>query len=180
MLNHSMINQFIPAKVLSYNKQNRTCQVAIQGLTDGLDDGLTASIAYPVGDDDKDTDRLISTPADAWVFFESGDIAYPVVAFFRSHSVGAVVDSRRIRQQNIELLANKMIKLNASQSIGIETPTLNIKANINIDGNLSITGNTNQNGAIVASSVTASGVGLATHTHAVLSKDFGITGTGIG
>lgn len=160
-----MTPQFYPAKILSYNKHHRTCQVAIPGFTDGLDNGLTASIAYPVGDDDKDTDRLITTPADCWVFFEGGDIVHPVpvVAFFRSHKAGVATDTRRIRQQNIELLAGKNITLACD--------TLDITAkNINITGDLNIKGNTTQQGVIKATDVMAGVVSLFRHIHGVLTN----------
>lgn len=160
--------QFYPAKLLSYDNKNRTCQVAIVGLTDGLDDGLTASIAYPVGDDDKDTDRLLMAGSDVWVFFEAGDVAYPVVAFFRSHKADVALNTRRIRQKNIELLAN--------QQITLACDTLDIHAkNINITGSLNIKGDTNQQGIIKATDVFAGVVSLLKHIHTVLSKDFGST-----
>lgn len=165
-----MQSHFYPAKVLSYNKQNRTCQIHIQGLTDGLENGLTATIAYPVGDDDKDTDRYIDTPADCWVFFEGGDIAYPVVAFFRSHKAGVITDIRRIRQQNIELLGEKKLTMNA-QNIDLTANRLTINAqNIQITGNLDITGNTTQKGVIRASDVWAGVTSLLTHIHGVLAN----------
>ena len=47
---------FIPAKILSYDAATRTAQVQIDGLTDGAENDLTATFAYPVGHDDRDTE----------------------------------------------------------------------------------------------------------------------------
>ena len=47
---------FIPAKILSYDAATRTAKVQIEGLTDGAEDGLTATFAYPTGYDDRDTE----------------------------------------------------------------------------------------------------------------------------
>ena len=48
------LNGFFPAKILRYDAAKRTAQVHVHGLTDGASEGLTAKIAYPVGDDDRD------------------------------------------------------------------------------------------------------------------------------
>ena len=42
------MQNFIPAKILSYDAATRTAKVQI--------DGLTATFAYPVGHDDRDTE----------------------------------------------------------------------------------------------------------------------------
>ena len=97
---------FYRAKILSYNAQNRTANVHIIGLTDGAEDGLVATFAYPVGDDDRDTELKIVTGNDCYVFFESNDPARPVIAFYASHGTGALTDIRRIQQKNIELKGN--------------------------------------------------------------------------
>ncbi|STY95204.1 hypothetical protein [Moraxella atlantae] len=111
-----MTPYFYPAKLLSYDKHKRTAKISIAGLTDGASDGLTALLAYPIGDDDKDTERELLAGADCWVFFENGDMACPIIAFYRSHSEGAMVDVRRIRQANIELLARQNILINPSST----------------------------------------------------------------
>ena len=50
-----MLN-FIPAKILSYDAATRTAKVHTVGPTAGAEDGLTATFAYPVGHDDRDTE----------------------------------------------------------------------------------------------------------------------------
>lgn len=47
---------FIPAKILSYDADQRVLCNGVGGLTDGAEDGLTATFAYPVGHDDRDTE----------------------------------------------------------------------------------------------------------------------------
>ena len=136
-----------PAKLLSYDAINRTAQVSIAGLTDGASDGITAMIAYPIGDDDKDTERELLAGADVWVFFEQGDTTMPVIAFYRRHGQGlATVDVRRIRQKNIEVLARTNITLDAESLVEIKAQTITLTGAIVIDGNIKHTGNNVQSG----------------------------------
>lgn len=164
---------FHPAKLVSYDKANRTANVAIAGLTDGVPEGITAMLAYPIGDDDLDTERELLPGADVWVFFEQGDTSMPVIAFYRRHGGGqAVVDVRRIRQQNIELLARARITLTAkdliqmqAQSVTIDASTvtitadnMNVKAKINHTGSQSTTGTMSVKGNVsTTSNITANG-----------------------
>ena len=140
-----------PAKLISYDKANRTAKVTIAGLTDGVEEGITAMLAYPIGDDDLDTERELLPEADVWVFFEQGDTTMPVIAFYRRHGQGqAVIDTRRIRQENIELLARAKITLDAKDIINLKAETINIDAStINLNAsNFNITAQTNAKGDI--------------------------------
>ncbi len=119
---------FWKGNIVSYNGKARTARVTIPTLTDGIDDGITATFAYPVGHDDKDTEIQILAGADCYVFFEQLDPASPVIFAYSSHGTGAVVDVRRIRQENIELLAKVNITLDA------ETITVNASDVVNIVG----------------------------------------------
>lgn len=130
-----------PATILSYDPQARTAQVDIPSVTDGLEDGITATFAYPVGHDDKDTELLIVPGCECYVFFQQGKPENPVIAFYRSHGTGAVVDYRRIRQKNIELLATAKINLQATDSIELAAKSVTINAD-----QLTINGNTQNNG----------------------------------
>ncbi|MEY2863590.1 MAG: hypothetical protein RLY58_1297 [Pseudomonadota bacterium] len=121
---------FYPAKILSYNAAARTAQISIAGITDGAEDGLKATFAYPVGDDDKDTEREILPGADVYVFFEQSDTGCPVIAFYRSHGEGALKDVRRIRQKQIELIAEN--------SALIEAITTKVVGAMRVTGNLSV------------------------------------------
>jgi hypothetical protein len=124
-----MLN-LIPAKILSYDAATRTAQVQIDGLTDGAEDGLTATFAYPVGHDDRDTEIQVLVGAEVYVFFAGGQMDSPVIAFYRSHGAGAVVDTRRIRQKNIKILA--------SNSISIEAIATKVRGVMSVTSNLSV------------------------------------------
>jgi len=124
-----MLN-LIPAKILSYDAATRTAQVQIDGLTDGAEDGLTATFAYPVGHDDRDTEIQVLVGAEVYVFFAGGQLDSPVIAFYRSHGEGAVVDTRRIRQKNIKILA--------SNSISIEAIATKVRGVMSVTSNLSV------------------------------------------
>lgn len=120
-MNKSFFGDY-PATILSYNKKNRTARVSIPTVTDGLDEGITATFAYPVGHDDKDTEIEILPGAECYVFFLQGIPSSPVIWSYRSHGSGAVVDHRRIRQENIELLARVNIKAKA-KTIEVDADT---------------------------------------------------------
>lgn len=107
---------FWPARVLSYNANARTLQLHIPRLTDGAPDGITAQIAYPMGDDDRDTELRIEPGLDVWVFFEGGDPSRPVAFASRGHGTGAEKGTRRIRQEKIELLADESVLLRCGES----------------------------------------------------------------
>ncbi|MGA8882808.1 MAG: hypothetical protein WB445_04205 [Acinetobacter sp.] len=128
-----MLAGFKRAKILSYSAKSRTAKVHIHGMTDGASDGLTATFAYPVGDSDKDTEREILAGEDVYVFFENGEESRPVIAFFSSHGENAVVDTRRIRQENIELLARSNIKVQAKVIEVDGSETVNIHGAVQIN-----------------------------------------------
>ena len=115
-----------PATILSYDKHSRTARVSIPTVTDGLEEGIIATFAYPVGHDDKDTEIEILTGAECYVFFLQGVPSSPVIWAYRSHGSGAVVDTRRIRQENIELLARVNVKIEAKTIHVHATDTVNI------------------------------------------------------
>ena len=156
-----------PAKLISYDKVNRTAKVSIAGLTDGVSEGITAMIAYPIGDDDLDTERELLPDADVWVFFEQGDTTMPVIVFYRRHGQGqAVIDVRRIRQENIEVLARSRITLDAKDIINIKAAQITINGQVTVTGDITQTGNYAMTGGLNATDdVTASGVSLNSHTH---------------
>ncbi len=136
-----------PAKLISYDKINRTAKVSIAGLTDGVSEGITAMLAYPIGDDDLDTERELLAGADVWVFFEQGDTSMPVIVFYRRHGQGqAAVDVRRIRQENIELLARAKVTIDAKDLVSIKAKTINITGEVNITGNVTHKGDSSQTG----------------------------------
>lgn len=121
---------FKRARILSYDSSTRTAKVHIFGLTDGASDGLTATFAYAVGEDDRDTElKILSSSSnlpDVYVFFEGGDEARPVIAFFSSHGSDNVTDVRRIRQKNIEILATSKATIEAPDIYITGSNTVNI------------------------------------------------------
>ena len=150
-----------PATILSYDPQARTAQVDIPSVTDGLEDGITATFAYPVGHDDKDTEVLIVPGCECYVFFQQGKPENPVIAFYRSHGTGAVVDYRRIRQKNIELLATAKINLQADESIDLSAKSVKINADqLTINANTKVTGSSTLEGV-----TTIQGRSFLGHSH---------------
>ncbi|MDO5769022.1 MAG: phage baseplate assembly protein [Psychrobacter sp.] len=184
---------FYPAVLLSYDQDNRTAMVSIPGLTDGEPSGIHAMLAYPIGDDDLDTERELIPGADVWVFFEQGDTTMPVIAFYRRHGKGrAIVDTRRIRQKNIEILARSNALIQASDLVAINSnrvvingdevtinaSKLNIVANdISIKGNISHQGDLNTTGSVTAGGdIKGKGISLKDHTHDGVETGRGTTG----
>lgn len=123
------------ATILSYDPKSRTAKVSIPTVTDGVDEGITATFAYPVGHDDKDTEIQILDNAECYVFFLQGDPYSPVIWAYRSHGTGAIVDYRRIRQANIELFAAKNINLTAEDTITLKAQTVVIDAKLIVKDN---------------------------------------------
>lgn len=117
-----------PATIISYDAKGRTAKISIPTVTDGIESGITATFAYPVGDDDKDTEREILAGAECYIFFLQGRPDSPVIWAYRSHGTGAVVETRRIRQENIELLARVNITAKA------ETIDIDGSVEVNIHG----------------------------------------------
>lgn len=160
------------ATIVRYDAKSRTAKVTIPSVTDGLDEGIEATFAYPVGHDDKDTEIEILDGAECYVFFLQGDPASPVIWAYRSHGTGAVVDTRRIRQANIELLARANINLKAEKidltasQVVINADNLVINANTANNGTmqvsqvLNVAGKSNLNGG-----ATVSGKPYETHAH---------------
>lgn len=141
-----------PATILSYDKENRTARVNIPTVTDGLEEGITATFAYPVGHDDKDTEIEILAGAECYIFFLQGVPSSPVIWAYRSHGSGAVVDTRRIRQENIELLARVNVK--------IEAKTIHVHASdmVNIHGAAQVNVTSETKVSLVAPMISMNGV----------------------
>lgn len=147
---------FYPAKVLSYNSQKRTCMVSIEPFTRGSSTGKEAKIAYPIGHDDYDTEIMIKAGMDVYVFFEAGLLSAPVVAFCRSHGVGAEQGVRRIRQDSIELIAN---------SVKIDAKSIQITGNTTVDQSVTVAKSVTAPTVTGTSNVTSGGISLKNHTH---------------
>lgn len=142
---------FYPAKIVSYDQTTRTCMVQIEPFTRGSANGKKAKIAYPIGHDDFDTEIMIKEGMEVYVFFEAGLLSAPVVAFCRSHGVGAVKDVRRIRQKRIELIA---------ESVEIQANTINITGDTNVEKAVTVAKTVTANTDVIGG-----GVSLKNHTH---------------
>lgn len=162
---------FYPAKILAYNGAERTAKVSVEPVTNGIEGGITATFAYPVGDDDLDTERQILAGADCYVFFDQGDPYSPVILAYRSHGTDAVVDYRRIRQENIELYAKSNINLYANKVLLIEAPDIILKGNVTHDGSYKHTGDmTHQGNTLQVGKFTLNG-------SQTISGGLGVSGT---
>lgn len=127
------LNGFWPAKLTSYDAATRTGEVWIDEVTDGADRGLVAEFAYPVGEDDQDTERKITLPANVYVFFEMGDPRCPVIFAWRTRQDGsAVVGTRRIRQVKVEVLADDTVRIAGATKVILESSDVSIEASTKI------------------------------------------------
>lgn len=188
---HGFIPGKLPAVVASYDKNRRECRVHIPGLTDGTGPGISAEIEYPIGDKSKagefSTDILILAGDHVWVEFECGDARYPIITGFRNPRVGNGTDWRRFHQDNIELLAVKLMQFIAGGNVLIEStgasitikspslvtidaPLTHIKGALTVDDLITGTGGISVSGgggaAISGGSLTHNGVNVGSdHTH---------------
>lgn len=188
---HGFIPGKLPAVVASYDKNRRECRVHIPGLTDGTGPGISAEIEYPIGDKSKagefSTDILILAGDHVWVEFECGDARYPIITGFRNPRVGNGTDWRRFHQDNIELLAVKLMQFIAGGNVLIEStgasitikspslvtidaPLTHIKGALTVDDLITGTGGISVSGgggaAISGGALTHNGVNVGSdHTH---------------
>ncbi len=168
---------FWKGNIVSYNGKARTARITIPTLTDGIDDGITATFAYPVGHDDKDTEIQILAGADCYVFFEQLDPASPVIFAYSSHGTGAVTDVRRIRQENIELLAKANINIETKDTITLKAGTVIIDANVIMKKNSTTEGNNTVNGTSdLKGAVTIKGKPYDSHGHLDVENGSGTSG----
>ncbi|EPU0939844.1 hypothetical protein ACVULL_003811, partial [Acinetobacter baumannii] len=116
-----------PATIISVDRKGRTAKIKVPPITDGLDSGITATFEYALGENDLDTEIEILAGTDVYVFFLQGDPYSPVISGSRSHGKDAEVGHRRIRQENIELIAQHNISLIADEIL-LEAKTVKIKA----------------------------------------------------
>lgn len=118
-----MNNGLYPATVKSHNVATKTCQIILNGVTDGTAQTLTAHIAYPIGDVSTHTDIAIHGGDLVWVMFEGGDMRHPIITHFRNRLTGNETDWRRWAHENIELSAGGILLIKAS-AVHIESERL--------------------------------------------------------
>ncbi|HGW3984091.1 hypothetical protein ACRS5A_18765 [Acinetobacter baumannii] len=155
-----------PATIVSVDRENRTAKVKVSPITDGLDSGITATFQYAIGENDFDTEVEILEGADVYVFFLQGDPYSPVICGYRSHGKDAEVGHRRIRQENIELIAQHNISLIADEIL-LEAKTVKIKAEKIInEGDSETTGTQTVRGkSTLEGGANIDGIEFDTHKH---------------
>ncbi|UOO89199.1 hypothetical protein LVJ82_17410 [Vitreoscilla massiliensis] len=105
---------YIAAVVKSYTASSHRARIEIPGMTDGADTLPEAEIMYPVGHLHSDTEILIRVGDKVYIdWLIDGDSRTPVIVGYRNPKTGNLVDIRRIRQTNIELIADAHILLRA-------------------------------------------------------------------
>lgn len=190
-----------PAVVREYLKARRTCRIEIPGVTDGADVFPEAEIEYPIGDKSQQgghaTEIEIVAGDSVWIAFIGGDPRYPIITGWRNPRAGNDVDWRRWHHANVELLADRLMKLiaggdlllksttkitieapevvahcetaqvNASQSATLDTPQTRITGHLVVEGNAAFNGG----------SVTHGGVNIGqTHAHDKVSSGSALSG----
>lgn len=155
-----------PATIISVDRKGRTAKIKVSPITDGLETGITATFEYALGENDFDTEIEILPGTDVYVFFLQGDPYSPVISGGRSHGKDAEVGHRRIRQENIELIAQNNISLIADEIL-LEAKTVKIKAeNIINEGNSETTGTQKVRGkSTLEGGANIDGIEFDTHKH---------------
>ena len=109
-----------PAVVTSYDPGSRTCVINVPGVTEGAESGLNAEIEYPIGDKSRQgtpTEIEILPNDPVWIEFIQGDPRFPIITGARNPTQGNSVDWRRWHHANVEILADKQIRLIAGESL---------------------------------------------------------------
>ena len=118
-----------PAVIISYDADSRTCVVSIPGQTDGAESGLVAEIEYPIGDKSRHATmtEIEILPGDkVWVEFIQGDPRYPLITGWRNPTRGNSKDWRRWHHANVEILADRQMRLIAGEKILLQVGNSNI------------------------------------------------------
>ncbi len=135
-----------PGIVESYDREARTARVRIPGVTDGSDTLPEAVFSNPLGDRADVTEIRIDAGDPVWLMFEGGDPRFPIIVGYRTPRAGNPIDWRRWRHANMELTADGVLKLNASQ------------VQINADTVVISSGSLTHNGTNVGDTHTHSGI----------------------
>lgn len=112
-----------PGEVVSYDGPSRTCRVSITGITEGSTDLPIAVFENPLGDRPGDTEIRILPGDLVWLSFECGDPRFPIITGYRTPRVGNPVDWRRWRHANIEITADKQMRLISGEATVMQAGT---------------------------------------------------------
>ena len=145
------VSGWIPAFIKSYDAQTRRARVDIPGMTDGCEVFPEAEFNYAIGARSEDTEVRILVGDRVWVDFIGGDPRFPIIVGYRNPATDNIVDTLRLRQTNIELIADEdMLAEATAGTFVIKAGTL-LKlqcASITLQGNVTITGTLNVGGKI--------------------------------
>lgn len=157
-----------PAVVESYDQGSRTCVITVPGVTDGAESGLVAEIEYPIGDKSRHgtLTEIEILPNDlVWIEFIQGDPRFPIITGARNPTKGNSVDWRRWHHANVEILADKQMRLIAGESlllqVGGTTITLTPEQLALAAAAIAAKGPVTQTGG----DMTSDGISAQKHTH---------------
>lgn len=145
------LGSYVPGFIHSYDGDTRRARVEIPGITDGCEVFPEADFVYSIGFRTEDTELRILPGDRVWLDFVNGDHRYPMIIGYRTLGSDNLTETIRIRQTNIELIAdeNVLIKATAGGMLIQAGTGLTIRCNtITLDGNVSITGTLDVQGKI--------------------------------
>lgn len=181
-----MLASLTPGLIDSYDKDRRLCRVEIPGITKGGDALPEAEFCYPVGDKSEHTEIRIIKGDRVWLAFIDGDPRHPVIMGFRPKNTGNGSGTRRFHHENIELVADGNILIQAGGTVTIkaakkvinDTPDTEATGNTSVQMHLSfaqgLSGKGGGNAAAVAiegdvkvtgGDVEVDGIGSKAHHH---------------
>lgn len=120
------LGSYIPGFIRSYDGNTRRARVEIPGITDGAEVFPEAEFVYAIGFRTEDTEVRILPGDRVWLDFVNGDHRFPVIVGYRTLGSDNLIDTLRLRQKNIELIADDDVLVRAT------TGDILIKAGVKI------------------------------------------------
>lgn len=141
----------LPAEIESYDANKRLAEIKIDGLTDGAITYPIAELLYSLGDDPSKTEIELLQGDKVWIVFQGGDTRKPVIVGFRCPETNNITRTRRWHKENIELIADETIKLQAPAIFALcENLNIQVTGTTNITtGSLTVTGETTFNSLVL-------------------------------
>ena len=148
------LGNYIPGFIESYDGNTRRARVSIPSITDGCEVFPEAEFVYSIGFRTEDTELRILPGDRVWLDFVNGDHRYPMIIGYRTLGSDNLIDTFRVRQTNVELIADQdmLLKATAGDVLIQAGTTLTLRcSSIVLDGNVSITGTLDVDGKITGS-----------------------------
>jgi hypothetical protein len=177
-----MLPELIPAEVVSYDRDARTCRVKIPGITDGGDVLPQATFCNPLGDKSEHTEIRIVPGDRVWLAFSGGDARYPIIVGYRPKETGNDTLWRRWHHENIDIEAldgnilihadNGEVHIDASVNVIVTAPEVIVRAStkVRIESPLvEVTGD-------VVADCDGSAISLINHVHSGVLSGPALTG----